>query len=91
MKVRHFLGCDPCAKPAPNPSHVWFAEDVTRVGIKEGRTYVHKIDDLAAKIRKDGSTWVISVDRERGRFSHVELFTEAGQASDRWLTLCQAA
>ncbi len=89
MKVRHFLGCDPCAKPAPHDGHVWIAEARTVVGIRSGRTYRHSVEDLTAEIRKDGGMWVITVDR--GDFSHEERHDKSVTAARRWIEICAPA
>jgi hypothetical protein len=85
--IRHFLGSDPCAKPAPHGSHQQLAVYKTHRGIADGRTYQVSTDGLKAEIRKEGGTWILSVERPGG-YSHTEMFGKANQASDRWLALC---
>jgi hypothetical protein len=84
--VRHFLGSDPCAKPAPNAYHAYVAEMRTTAGLKSGRVYRHTVDELTAEIsRHDRTCYVILVDR--GKYSHEERFVNPEQAVDRWFEL----
>lgn len=94
--VRHFLGCDPCAKPAPNEQHVWIAQSRTESGVEAGRTYCHATGDLEAVIRKYGKDqYVIVVMHDGGDLEggcgHEERFVKPKQAIDRWFEICAQA